>query len=133
MDYFPISKENILAKGWRWREPVPSEYKITIKAEDIPDSINDVQDDIVNEVISCVSCGRAYRIIERELNLLRRFGLPLPHKCPECRHRERLARINPPRLWDRRCARCGADIKTSYAPERPEIIYCAKCYQEEFI
>ena len=104
-----------------------------MKKEDIPDSINDVQDSIVDEVIECAECQRPYRIIDRELALLRRFGLPIPRKCPNCRHKERLTRINPPRLWDRKCDRCGADIKTSYAPERPEKIYCAKCYQEEFV
>lgn len=131
--FYPLSKEEILAKGWRFRESTPSTYKVTMKAEEIPDSINDVPDSIVNEVLECSECNGVYRIIDREFTLLRRFGLPAPRKCPNCRHKERLSRINPPKLWDRKCARCGAMIKTSYAPERPEIIYCAKCYQEEFI
>jgi len=131
--YFPLSKKSVLEQGWRWREPIPLPYKATVKTEDIPDSINDVKDDIVNEVLECLECKGVYRIIDRELNLLRRFGFPLPRKCPNCRYKERLSRINPPRLWDRKCDRCGADIKTSYAPERPEKIYCTKCYQEEFI
>ena len=131
--FYPLSKEKVLERGWRWYEGKPGEYKITMKKEDIPDSINDVQDSIVDEVIECAECQRPYRIIDRELALLRRFGLPIPRKCPNCRHKERLTRINPPRLWDRKCDRCGADIKTSYAPERPEKIYCAKCYQEEFV
>src|SRR3989344_464333 len=131
--YFPLSKKSVLEQGWRWREPIPLPYKATVKTEDIPDSINDVKDDIVNEVLECLECKGVYRIIDRELNLLRRFGFPLPRKWPNCRYKERLSRINPPRLWDRKCDRCGADIKTSYAPERPEKIYCTKCYQEEFI
>jgi len=131
--YFPLSKEEVLNKGWKWHETAPLPYKASIKTEDIPDSINDVKDDIVNEILPCVDCGGVFRIIKPELDLLRRFSFPLPRKCPNCRYKERLSRINPPKLWDRKCARCGADIKTSYAPERPEIIYCAKCYQEEFI
>lgn len=28
-------------------------------------------------------------------------------------------------------APCGEEFKTGYAPDRPEIIYCEKCYQQE--
>jgi len=46
------------------------------------------------------------------------------------------------KLWHRQCmcdktshqhgeARCQVEFETSYAPERPEIIYCEKCYQKE--
>ena len=131
--YFPLPKEKVLENGWKWRDPTPSEYKVTVKPEEMPDSINDVNDDIVKEVFECVDCKGVWRVIKPELELLRRFGLPLPRKCPNCRYKERHSRINPPRLWNRKCARCGADIKTSYAPERPEIIYCGECYQKEFI
>jgi hypothetical protein len=27
--------------------------------------------------------------------------------------------------------KCKVEFETSYAPERPEIIYCEKCYQRE--
>jgi len=42
-----------------------------------------------------------------------------------------MSRINPPKLWDRQCAKCGKEIKTSYSPEREEIIYCEGCYNNE--
>ena len=27
--------------------------------------------------------------------------------------------------------KCDVEFETSYAPDRPEIIYCEKCYQQE--
>jgi len=27
--------------------------------------------------------------------------------------------------------KCEIEFETSYAPERPEIVYCEKCYQQE--
>ncbi|MFZ1019649.1 MAG: hypothetical protein WAN61_01490 [Minisyncoccia bacterium] len=27
--------------------------------------------------------------------------------------------------------KCAVEFETSYAPERPEIVYCEKCYQQE--
>ena len=132
-DYFPLSQEATLAHGWRWKEKEDTRYQITKRAEELPDNIKDADDSITKEIIECASCKRAYRIIPQELELLRRFGLPIPRKCFECRHHARLARMNPMRFYDRTCAKCGAAIRTSYAPERPEIIYCESCYNNEVI
>jgi hypothetical protein len=38
---------------------------------------------------------------------------------------------NPRKLRDRTCMKCWIEIKTTYAPERPEIIYCEVCYHKE--
>jgi hypothetical protein len=45
----------------------------------------------------------------------------------------RIKRVNPPKLWHRKCMKegCQNEFETSYAPERPEIVYCEKCYQQE--
>jgi len=59
--------------------------------------------------------------------------LPLPRLCPNCRHYERLTLRNPPKFYNRTCAKCNAEFETSYAPERQEIIYCERCYQQEVI
>src|SRR5205814_655633 len=110
------------------------------------------------EIIGCIQCGRAYRVIPMEFNFLRRIGLPIPRKCPECRFHERFAFANPPKLWSGKCQCNGAtsdkrqatryeyqnsighfhgkdvcpnEYLTSYAPGRPEIIYCEQCYQAE--
>ena len=56
---------------------------------------------------------------------------PIPHKCSNCRHKRRFERTNKPKFYDRKCDKCKIKIRTSYSPERPEIIYCEKCYQQE--
>lgn len=131
--YFPLSRKEVLEKGWRWYDTELNQYATTMKAGNLPDSIYDVPDSIISEVIECAECKRAFRVISRELELLRRFGLPIPRSCPSCRYRERFSRINPPQLWNRTCAKCGTAIQTSYAPERPEIVYCEQCYQAEVV
>jgi len=131
MQYYPLSKEEVLKKGWKWRDSSPSNHVATLPADKIPDTIHDVQDSILKEILGCAKCAKPFKITLAELALLRRFEFPIPRECPDCRHLERLARINPPKLWDRNCAKCGKDIKTSYAPERPEIVYCESCYNAE--
>ncbi len=131
IQYYPLSKEEILKKGWTWREPVTSSHVITIPANKIPDNINETQDSILREILGCDLCGKAFKITSAEFALLKRFGFSVPHFCSDCRHMERIKRINPPKLWNRNCAKCNTAFQTSYAPDRPEIVYCEGCYNNE--
>ena len=130
-EYFPLTQAETERSGWRWKEKEHTKYDITVQTGDLPDHIRDVQDGILQEIIGCPSCGRAYRIVPQELKLLRRFGFPLPRICFDCRHRARLARMTPMRFFDRLCATCNTAIRTAYSADRPEIIYCESCYNAE--
>ena len=59
------------------------------------------------------------------------MSIPVPQLCPNCRHFARLAQRTPIKLFDRKCAKCGKEIETSYSPDRPEIVYCEECYRQE--
>ncbi len=143
IEYFPKLKEQAIKEGYLWRDKSSGEYKITIEASDLPDDIKDVTDDILKEVIRCDFCKNAYRITVAELNFYRRFSTPLPRLCFSCRHMERRKKSNPLKLWKRQCmcdkqhshhnGRCPNEFETSYAPDRPEIVYCEKCYQQEVV
>jgi len=128
--YFPLNKEKIEKQGFGYFESQKTNYQKTMELNDVPDSIKDIQDDFVEQVMQC-GCGKFYRIAKGELLLLKRFVLPIPRSCPDCRYMKRIKRLNPPRLYNRKCDKCGIEIKTPYAPNRPEIVYCEKCYQQE--
>ncbi|MEI8092502.1 MAG: hypothetical protein WCG98_10530 [bacterium] len=101
-----------------------------ILAKDLPIDIADIEDDVLNKAIICEMTGKPFKIIKQELGFYRRHKLPLPHKHPDVRYRERMAMRTPKKLWDRTCMKCGTAIKTTYAPERPERIYCEACYNK---
>jgi hypothetical protein len=205
-EYFPLTKEEAINQGYSWKEEETRNYQITLKTEDIPDNIKDVNDEILEQVIQCghnstprppgtpefntppsghpstrgelnlelnspsvkgwqaskpdgvvnscnEQCTTAFKIIPRELDFYRRMNLPLPRLCPNCRHYQRLKQRNPLKLWERQCQcngnkssngiyqntiihshgenPCPVEFQTSYAPERLEIVYCEKCYQQE--
>ncbi|MBT4384586.1 hypothetical protein HOD30_02460 [Candidatus Peregrinibacteria bacterium] len=109
---YPMTKQDVLEKGWKWRDE---------------DEAGEVREDLQ----ICVDCGKNYRVIEQEAKLLGRLGLPEPKSCPKCRRSRRAASRQPYKLWDRNCDKCSVAISTSYAPERPEIVYCEACYLEE--
>ena len=134
-DYIPLNREEAKEEGFVWRDPNAREFQTTIKAPDLPDSIKDVKEDIVSEIIACENCKRAYRIIPSELQFYKRIGLPLPHKCYNCRFLERYKFINSPKLYHRSCMKegCTNEFETSYSPVCKEIVYCEKCYQNEVI
>ncbi len=133
MQYFPLEEAQVRGYGWRWRGWKPGTYSITKAAADLPDDIHDVSQDVTKEIVECAECRRAFRVITAELDLLKRFSLPLPRKCSECRHMDRMRRLNPPQLWVRTCAKCTKNIETSYSPDRPEIVYCESCYNAEVV
>jgi hypothetical protein len=141
-EYFSKNINEIIKGGYIYRKPTERNYQITIDSSELPDDIKNITDSILNETIGCPSkgsemtqCSLGYRIHPDELIFLRRNKISLPRYCPNCRHYERLSERNPLKLWHRTCMKegCNNEFETSYAPERPEIIYCEKCYQQEVI
>lgn len=129
-DFYPLEKAEALAKGYRWRDEEEKGAGGGATAE-LPDALADCEQDICEKNFSCERCGRSYKIIPQEFELMKnKLHMALPKFCFFCRHRERRAQRNPRRLWKRACMKCGTEIQTSYAPERKEIVYCEKCYLE---
>ncbi len=139
-EYVPLTKEEVLANGYRWMDTEERGYKIDLKPGELPASIGETTDDIVGKAIECShnekcneQCTKAFKITEDELKFYRRMKIALPDLCPNCRHYQRLKQRNPVKLWHRHCMNpgCPNEFKTSYAPDRPEIVYCESCYQKE--
>ncbi len=131
-DHFSLTKEEAIEKGFKWQDNTQrTTGKETIKPEDVPDAIADIQDSITNEILKCVGCERNYKIIPNELLFYQQMALPIPRMCFYCRHAARIARRNPYKLWHRKCAKCDNEFETSYSPKRKEIVYCESCYQAE--
>ena len=161
-EYFPLTKDEAIKQGYRWKDPEPRNYEITKTPDQLPDHIKDVPDSITSEIIGCShegkcneQCTTAFKIIKEELQFYRRMNLPLPRLCPNCRHYQRLKQRNPLKLWHRKCqcagpksengvyantiphqhgtSHCPNEFETSYAPERKEIVYCESCYNSEVV
>ena len=108
---------------------------------DQPQAINKLSENILNEVLACLECGRNYKIVQNEFLFYKKHNIPIPRKCFYCRHTERMKLENPFKLWRRSCmcdiekhghvGKCPNEFETSYAPDRSEIVYCEKCYQAE--
>lgn len=126
MDIFPLTKKQALEQGFPWKDEVskpslPQTYNI-------PERIEEVTDDITDAILTCSSCKKNYKIIAQELSFYKKLEIPVPRKCANCRHQSRMQKRNPLRLWERSCANCDKIVQTSFAPDKPEPIYCEECY-----
>ena len=147
-EYFSLTKEEVIMAWYNWKEEDNRNYKITKKPEELPDSIIETNDSVLDEVIACEhkgkceeGCMTAFKILPEDLKFYRRMNLPLPRLCSNCRRYQRVKQRNPLKLWPRQCmcdkenhghtGKCEVEFETSYAPDREEIIYCEQCYQKE--
>ena len=157
--YFPLSKKEIVDHGYIWRESDERTYSITKKGSDLPDTF-EFADSFKEEIVACEhsnkcdhGCSIAFRFIPYELDFYRKYKLPLPRLCPNCRHAGRVAKTNFPRLYRNQCNcegkkgkeyanltihfhgenHCPNEFETSYDPNRPEIVYCEQCYNAEVV
>jgi len=128
-DYNPLQKTETEKGGYNFYEIKKKDYSPTLDNKMLPNTFLEIQGSIEKEIIQCSTCDRAYNIHYIEMELLRKMNQSLPHSCPTCRHERRFNRTNKPVLYSRKCMKCNTDIKTPYSLERPEIVYCEKCYQ----
>lgn len=131
-DYYPLTEKEVTKRGWHWRskEEEPPKVQKIIPASALPSSISAVPDDILQWAIECEATARPFKLIKQELAFYREMKLPVPHFHPDERHRRRMERRNPRKLWSRQCANCQKPITTSFAPERKEQILCESCYEK---
>lgn len=133
-DMLPLKKEDAALSGFNWCDNLPgTRGKETVVPNSLPDNIKETQDQIIKEVLACVSCGRNYKIVVQELEFYKKINIPLPRKCFDCRHMERMNMRNPRHLYHRKCANCTNEFETTYASDRPEKVYCETCYQKEVL
>jgi len=133
-DYFPIDEKTAKEKGYLWREYVPNSYKTTIKGKDLPQTIAEVDDSILDQIIECEITKKPFKILEQELSFYRRFDLPLPSIHPDERHNKRLKLRNPMVLRKRMCFFGDKEVFTTYLPESeggPKKVVCTEHYNQE--
>ncbi|MCX6809974.1 MAG: hypothetical protein NTZ65_04505 [Candidatus Berkelbacteria bacterium] len=146
--YHPKTKAEAEKIGGKWQD---KEYNPDYKGEayEPKDSIDDYinSDEEVKKllagVLKCEKSGKPFKIMPQELAFYIRQRIPVPTKHSEVRYKELFKLRNPRVLYHRQCmcdlpghdhsGHCPNEFETTYAPERPEKVYCESCYQKEVI
>jgi len=138
--HYPFTRDQVLTYGWKWEDNLSGTFgQETIKQ--ILENIDEVSENILKEILACQKCKKNYKILTQELKFYKKLGIPIPLMCPSCRFEARERKVNPRQLLARECMcdqpghkhqdKCQNKFKTTYAPDRPEKVYCEECYQKE--
>lgn len=114
-DYYPLSKDEALSKGWQWNDVLFSPLKN------------------VEGAIKCEKSGRLFKPIREEMAFYQKHGLPVPTLHPDERYKIRLSLRNPRRIRKSLCNQCSAEVYTTFKKESRQIIYCEKCYLDRIV
>ena len=138
-EWIPLEREEAEVFGFTWKEKDTKEYQAANYV--IPESVLDVGNDITQAILACELCGKNYRLIQSELAFYKRMNFAIPRQCFFCRDNRRILSLNPIELYMRSCmcetigheheGKCFNEFKTTYSPNRPEVVYCESCYQKE--
>ncbi len=131
--FTPKTKEEAISEGYNWIDKPINNYTVTIKGLDLPQTIEEVDEEILKEVVGCTNCNNGFRFTGGELNLYKKLNLPLSENCPKCREERRFNSINKPYSFESNCMKCNKEITTMHNPKDNKIIYCVSCYQQEIL
>lgn len=127
--YFPLSKEEALAKGFRWIEQTIPEAEYAIEANQLPDTLPESDSSII--VRSALS-GRPFKITTQEIKWYRRLNVPLPRLTYDERMEERAKILGTISLYERPCMKTGVPLKTNYSPDSPWIVWSRDEWEKEY-
>lgn len=133
--YFPLSNEEIVnLGGYVASDQLTNvgDMEILLKDE-IPQTIVEVTDDILDKAIMCTVTGRPFRITETELIFLRKMKLPLPRIHPVARIESRYKFYSIGKNYKVTCANCHKNILSMFSPDESYILYCEDCYNREVL
>ncbi len=132
---FPIDKEGIEKVSAIW-QPETETNAIgmeMIEPENIPDTIEEVSDDILQKALICEKTRRPFRIIESELEFYKIHNIPLPRVHQIKRIKDRYKYVGNLKAYSNNCELCSKKINTFYIKEDGWKLYCDECYKREVL
>lgn len=129
--YFPdTKKEDILKLGGYWQDPEEKNVE-GMKTEELPDSIKNVPDEIINQALICPKTGWRFNIAKNELIFHKENEIPLPRYHFDQRIRESMRYMSVLKPYPYLCFYCKKNIEAFYLPEWGyEKIACEECYKQ---
>ncbi|OQA52058.1 MAG: hypothetical protein BWY43_00665 [candidate division WS2 bacterium ADurb.Bin280] len=145
--HYLLSREEAIKSGYNWQD---ADYDIETNGspyEPLPiksyEHNEEARKDLLSSFLICEVSGRPFKILPQELLFHIKQNLPLPRRHYLVRMKDRLNMINKDNLYHRQCmceeqghgheGRCQNEFETTYAPDRPEKVYCESCYQKSVL
>jgi hypothetical protein len=132
---FPLKKNEIEKMEALWQPETESNANDMdlINSDDIPDTIEEVTDDILKKALICEETGRPFRIISTELEFYRINKIPLPHIHQIKRMKNRYGHVGNCRVYNVKCNFCNKEVISLYNQKDGWNLYCDDCYKREIL
>ncbi|MDO8530380.1 MAG: hypothetical protein Q7S10_03190 [bacterium] len=129
---FPMTRDEAITFGAKWEEPAAPDYE-GVSGDDLPSTIQEVNDDVIKQRIICPITKLSYNITSFELSFYKERGIPLPRRHFDLRGSVRYQPLNyMTKSHKGVCVYCRKEIEHYYAPELGfQKIACVDCYQKE--
>lgn len=88
----------------------------------------------------CKKCGAPFEIANEDMSFYdsispifnnKKYSIPAPTFCPECRQQRRLAHCNEVNLFPGKCDMCGKTTPTEFTPALKQPTYCYDCWHSD--
>lgn len=85
----------------------------------------------------CKQCGSGFEVTDADLKFYekvspvingKKFNIPPPNLCPDCRNQRRLVFRNERKLYKRKCDLCKRSIIAVFDENVPFPVYCGDCF-----
>ncbi len=129
--YFPeTKKEDILRLGGYW-EDINEGHIEGMPTSELPDSINDIPEDICSQALICPETGWRFNIAQNELIFYKQNNIPLPRYHFDVRIKKNMKYTSVLESHLYQCLYCQKNIEAYYPPEwEYKKIACEDCYQQ---
>ncbi len=140
-----VLEDKFIAKAeldlW-WKERIPTTWRTknyeinipqnakVIPANQLPESIDEVTDDICSFVILCEQTGRPYQITPIELKIYRALKISLPRLHHSIRHTQRIRRRPAKEFCLRTCSATGEKMLSLYPANASYRVYSQKAFEK---
>ena len=148
--YFPLTEQEILDRGYGYREVQERKYVPTKDRDTLPSLPEEFDASLSSEIIECShkggcadQCTLAFKLLPDEIALYKSLRIPLPTECPNCRNMSRVRARGGMELRETACscenaahghdAPCGIPMLTNLSPDPADNPYCESCYQQEML
>ena len=132
--FFPAS-----LSPFPYEETVAHYYFPKIKKEEVPkskntqkqvisDEISKNDNSVLTQILNCEDCKKPYKIQLAEYKFYQKMNIPIPLKCSNCRHEERMNLRSKRQLFLRKCSKCSVDIQSVFSDTNSLKIFCEQCF-----
>jgi hypothetical protein len=129
---FPLDEETVKNLGG-FIAAIPEANVSTldvVRPEDVPETIEEVGEEIITKVLLCAETGRPFQIQPSELAFYYKMRLPLPviHPLVRMELRNKLGQIG--KKYAAVCQSCNRAIESIADPADGYTLFCSDCFQK---